>query len=128
MDKSVPNLSATDRGPCPGGASQCEFYFTSDQDATIQICGDIAPTNGTCNYGCPNQTNASYTIQVTANQTYKVCVAIGTSVCILNTTTAYPIDVTVSFEFSGTMMVNIPISGVACFNSNSNCTDIDDGC
>jgi hypothetical protein len=127
VDKPVSNVSAADRGPCPN-PGMCEFYFTADQDATLEICGDILPNSGTCNYGCPSQNNASYSIQVTANQTYKVCYVVGTSVCIRNTTTAYAVDLTVAFEFSGNLPVTIPISGVACFNSNGGCTDIDDGC
>lgn len=126
LDKPMPNDLATERGPCPGG-SMCEFYFTPDQNTTLEICGEIVPTNGSCSYGCPNQNNVSYSLQVTANQQYKVCLTTGTSVCIKNTG-LISVDVIVAYEFSGTLTRTIAASGVACFKTNSGCSAIGDGC
>jgi hypothetical protein len=125
--KNKSNLPVTERGPC--GSNFCDFTITTDANATLEICGNLEFSVGTCNFGCNPSTDVSITVNSVANTPFSICVLSNEgTVSIRISPTAPAVGITVQFGGSTPIITTIPAGGSVQFNTDATCTLTDAGC
>lgn len=120
--------SAAERA-CTGGL--CEITVFSNQEMTIEFCGNITPYTSTCDFGCDPNNDVYYGAYIPANTSYSnVCIAPSGSVCIRNAPTATS-SITLDVKIGSTSIpvtVTLAPGQSRCFHTNSTCSVTNTGC
>jgi len=130
-EKVRPTNSATvvERGGCASG--YCEFTVVANNaNVTVEFCGDITPSGGSCNFGCNIGTDQYNSINIPSGNSATICVLSSGSVCIRNPPTAtQSINVDIYFGSTSTP-VNVVLApgDVRCYHTNSECSATIGGC
>lgn len=108
----------------------CSFVITPATNGTVELCGDILNSTGSCSNGCNTLgQDKSITVSLTANTPYTFCVRKDGSVCVRNPSTAtQAIDVAVQVAGTTPINVTIPVGESHCFHPDAQCSVTNDGC
>jgi hypothetical protein len=119
-----PNLPVTQRS-CP--TDYCEFTIKTDNDAYFDLCGEL-PAGNSCSFsGCNVGDFGVDGLFFPSGVPVTLCVKENGTISIRNYSTAPTIGIEVNF--SGTPIITTITAGsIKSFNTNSDCTETDDGC
>lgn len=127
--QTTSGANVTERGGCPSG--YCEFTVeTNSGTITVEFCGDITPSGGTCNFGCNPGTDQYNSVIIPNGTSATICVLSSGSVCVRNPPTAtQSIDIDIYFGSTSTP-VNVVLDpgDVRCYHTNSECSATIGGC